>query len=583
MTDPLSINAPAIDAPAINAPAIEAPATGGRRPDPARRRLIGALLGAGLGTSMGGVLSGCATPLTGAARAPAPGRQVELLYVADTLECLGPTRIVAPATYLGPAELLGAAPWATADGVTTLVGSAGAAWADLYTPRSAARRHTAGYGGLAAQLARLRRELGAERTLTLENGQCWSGSGLGHLANGSAGVASSRLLASDARVSSDERVLWPQRAPALYRDYARPVLGNLAAPPAGVSTATRFERDGVQVAVVGASDPNALDETRPLDRWYQALAESVAKAAEGADLVVLLADTGSATARWLAGRLPRVDLVLAARGQDFWPALIAVDNPHGAPVPLCLPGSHASGFFHLSCRSTRSGWQIHAEFQRNDVTPDAAAGELQARFDALRAPYAGWLDRPLGSAPGWLWRRDSVGGSWDGLIAAALSADSDATRALLPGLRHDTLLAPDETITRDHLWRLSGGHPARVVDLTPDPDALKRLLERALDSSLGLPLILNDSRDLPRLSATRWTLDYGAAAGERAHLGALPAGLTWRSFSARPQAGGEPLWQRLERYLGDHGGTPPAPTPPSVEARYVEGHPGWHPQARLSV
>ena len=145
-----------------------------------------------------------------------------------------------------PAELLGAAPWATADGVTTLVGSAGAEWADLYTPRSAARRHTAGYGGLAAQLARLRRELGAKSTLTLENGQCWSGSGLGHLANGSAGVAASRLLASDARVSSDERVLWPQRAPALYRDYARPVLGNLAAPPAGVSVATRFERDGVQ-------------------------------------------------------------------------------------------------------------------------------------------------------------------------------------------------------------------------------------------------------------------------------------------------------------------------------------------------
>ncbi|MAM56799.1 MAG: lipoprotein UxpA [Salinicola sp.] len=561
MTDPLSTAAQAAT---------------GRGCDPSRRRLVGALLGAGLGAG----LSGCATPLTGTARAPAPGRQVEILYFADTLECLGPTRIVAPATYLGPASLLGAAPWATADGVTTLAGSASAEWAVLYTPRSAARRHTAGYGGLAVQLDRLRRELGAERTLTLENGQCWSGSGLGHLATGSAGVAASRLLASDARVSSDERVLWPQRATALYRDYARPVLGNLAAPPAGVSAATRFERDGVRVAAVGASDPNAVDETRSLDQWYQTLAQSVSEAAAEADLVVLLADTGSATARWLAGQLPQVDLVLAARGQDFWPRLIQVDNAHGAPVPLCLPGSHASGFFHLSCRSTQDGWQIHAEFQRNDTAVDA---DHQARFDALRAPYAGWLDRPLGSAPDWLWRRDSVGGSWDGLIAAALTADSDATRALLPGLRHDTLLAPGETITRDHLWRLSGGHPARVVDLAPNPDELKRLLERALDNSLGTPLILNDSRDLPRLSATRWTLDYGAAEGARAHLDALPEGLTWRSFSARPQASGEPLWQRLERYLGDHGGTPPAPTPPSLEARYVEGHPGWHPQARLSA
>ncbi|WP_157958280.1 lipoprotein UxpA [Salinicola sp. CR57] len=561
-------------------PLLTAPkAATGRGCDLTRRRLVGALMGAGLGAG----LSGCASPMISSPRALAPGRQVEILYLADTLECLGPTRIVAPATYLGPAELLGAAPWATADGVTTLAGSAGAEWAALYTPHSAARRHTAGYGGLVAQLDRLRRELGTERTLTLENGQCWSGSGLGHLANGSAGVAASHLLASDARVSSDERVLWPQRAAALYRDYARPVLGNLDAPPAGVSAATRFERDGVRVAVVGASDPNALDETRALDQWYQALAESVSQAAAEAELVVLLADTGSATARWLAARLPQVDLVLAARGQDFWPRLIAVDNAHGAPVPLCLPGSHASGFFHLSCRSTRDGWQIHAEFQRNDTAADAAAADHQARFDALRAPYAGWLDRPLGSAPDWLWRRDSVGGTWDGLIAAALTGDSDTTRAMLPGLRHDILLAPGETITRDHLWRLSGGHPARVVELAPRTEELAQLLERALDNSLGTPLILNDSRDLPRLSATRWTLDYGAATGARAHLDALPGGLTWRSFSARPQAGGEPLWQRLERYLGDHGGTPPAITPPSLEARYVEGHPGWHPQARLST
>ncbi|MFC0268759.1 lipoprotein UxpA [Kushneria aurantia] len=545
-----------------------------------RRRFVGAL-GAGIA---GAALAGCAATGTGGRRRSlAPGRRVELLYLADTLECLKPSRPVAPATFLGPASLLGAEPWATAGDVATLAGAAGRDWQRLCIPELAVAQQSGGYGGLAARLEQLRESLGAARTLTLENGQCWSGSGLGHLSNGRAGLDASRLLGSDARVSSDERVLWPQQVESLYRRFERPVLGALpAGRSAAVTPATRFERDGVRVAVVGATDPHAFDESRQLDAWYQALHSSVEDAAKGADLVVLMADTGSGVARWLAGRLPAVDLVLAARGQDFWPDLIQVDHRSGGQVPLCLPGSHASGFYQLSCVSDSDGWRVEARFHLNDgaLSPERSA-PLQARFDQLRAPYAGWLDRRLATAPDWLWRRDSAGGSWDALIAAAL-AEGEGDHALLPGLRYDSPLAPGEAITRDHLLRLTGGYPARVTGLELSRDDLHQLVERSVDNSLGTPLVINNSQDLPRLSGADWQLDYGAGPGERSRIDA-PAGThRWQTFSARPEAPpGEPLWQRMERFLLDRPSLT-LPPRPDVEARYVDGHPGWHPEARLT-
>ena len=71
----------------------------------------------------------------------------------------------------------------------------------------------------------LRGEAGAGNSLTLENGQGWNGSGLAYLTQGESGVQGSQLLGVEARVSSDERVLWPQRSTGLYRQASAITLG----------------------------------------------------------------------------------------------------------------------------------------------------------------------------------------------------------------------------------------------------------------------------------------------------------------------------------------------------------------------
>lgn len=553
-----------------------------------RRRLLG--LGGSL-TAVG--LSGCATGLTRPEiTAPrhrlADGSGPTLLLYADILDAHAAEYPTTAATRLGPAAALGRAPWATAQSMRALSGVSDATLEPLVDPQRAGMHRLGGAAALAAALWDLRRRLPQDTLLTLENGQCWNGGGLGYLTQGASGVALSQLLDAEVRVSSDERHLWPNQSAGLYRRFARPVVGCLddTRNPEGLVTPfTLFERGGARLAVVGASDPHAADEPRDLADWYRAIEDASQAARDQADLVVILADTGSGPALWLAERLDAADLIIASRGQDFWPTLVDVERRRSDSVPVCFPGSRATGVFRISCHAWQGKWRFEPRFVVADPEPSDPEVrdrliEHQRQLRALRAPYADWLDRPLAVTPRWLWRRDTTGGSWDALITAALreSASGQAI-ALAPGLRHDRRLAPGETITRDHLLTLSGGHRGAVTHLSADTDGLQQLLERAVDPCFGTPMLLDISQDLPRLAGIGWRCRYSRDTGRRVSLEGPVGGelVTWNPGA--PHEAGPPLWQLLEEYLLS-GGIADLPPPPNAELTFVEGHPGWHPETR---
>ncbi|WP_106477887.1 bifunctional UDP-sugar hydrolase/5'-nucleotidase [Phytohalomonas tamaricis] len=534
--------------------------------------------------------AGCAT--SGSARrqmsTPDGAAQVNLLYYADTLDTRQPEYPIVPATRLGPSERLGQAPWATAASVAALTGPLDTTMRQLTEPTLATQQRFGGYAGLAAKLGHLRHHLGPQ-TLTLENGQCWNGSGLSHFTQGRSGVTGSRLLGADVRVSSNERLIWADSVAARYREFAAPVLGTLTPeqnPDGLVMPFTVFERGGVSIAVVGISDPYAHDETRPLDVWYDNGRRQVQQAREQADLVVVLADVGTGPGIWLAERLDDADLILCARGQDFWPETIDVTRRNGSHIPVYLAGTRGSGVYHLDCRFQNGRWQVAAQFHAVcEATRSAEetheANALQAQLEAERAPYAAWLDRPLAQAPQWLWRRDVVSGSWDALISAALRREVADSHTLSPGLRYDVVVAPGEAITREHLIVLSGGHNAPVFTIDADHESVHALFERACDQSFGYPLLLDNAEDLPRLDAIDWQCRYGAETGRRITLpaGDIPQLVTWSIRPGAPE--GEPLWQVVERFLTAQPQDWTLPPRPAGKFTYVEGHPGWHPETRL--
>lgn len=526
---------------------------------------------------------GALAPLLGACSA-LPGQRggaasVDLLYVADTLDARQPGLPVVPATRLGPVSHLGRAPWMTGASASL----AQPQLAPLLDASQAQNVRLGGYAVLAALLEQLRGEAGQGNSLTLENGQGWNGSGLAYLTHGESGVQGSQLLGSEVRVSSDERVLWPQRSAGLYRQASAITLGAGLADEQrkalGLEPLHTFERGGARIAVVGISDPYAQDQKASLKQWYQALLPTFERARREADLVVALADVGTGPGLWLAERVPEIDVLLCARGQDLWPAPVYASQVSGRRVPVLFAGCRASGAFRLRCQQVAGQWQFEGRFFpafAQQLTPAAQlrASQLHGELQQQRAGHAAWLDQPLARAPQALWRRDTRGGSWDRLLHQAL-ADGSSMPVLLPGLRYDYPLAAGETITREHLISLTGGYPAAVVEAPARQ--VEQVLENAAEQLFGDPLLLDNSQDLPRWQGQAWRVSYSPQ-GKRI-TGLDPVQGLCRTFGLQfqPEAG-EPLWQRVEAWLSRQPADWQLAPLALPEVRYVQGHPGWHPR-----
>lgn len=344
-----------------------------------------------------------------------------------------------------------------------------------------------------------------------------------------------------------------------------------------------FERGGARIAVVGVTDPYAQDQKASLKQWYQSLQPVFEQARREADLVVAMADVGTGPGLWLAERLPQIDVLLCARGQDLWPAPVEVTQASGRRVPVLFAGCRGSGAFRLRCQRVAGLWQFDGRFfpafeQQLAPAAQLRVAQFQAQLRQQRAGHAAWLDQPLARAPQALWRRDTRGGSWDRLLHQAL-ADDSSMPVLLPGLRYDYPLPAGASITREHLISLTGGYPAPVVEAPARQ--VEQVLENAAEQLFGDPLLLDNSQDLPRWQGQAWRVSYSPQ-GKRI-TGLEPVQGLCRTFGLQfDSQAGEPLWQRVEAWLARQGADWQLVPLQLPEVRYVQGHPGWHPRQLAS-
>ena len=218
----------------------------------------------------------------------------------------------------------------------------------------------------------------------------------------------SQLLGSEARVSSDERVLWPQRSAALYRQSGAVTLAAGLAheqrQSLGLEPLQVFERGGARIAVVGVTDPYAQDQKGSLKQWYQSLLPTFEQARREADLVVAMADVGTGPGLWLAERLVEADVLLCARGQDLWPVPVQATQASGRRVPVLFAGCRGSGAFRLRCQQVAGLWQFDGQFfpafarylsPAAQMRASQLQGELREQRPAMRrGSTSHWRVRP---------------------------------------------------------------------------------------------------------------------------------------------------------------------------------------------
>ncbi|MFK7161242.1 hypothetical protein V6U78_09365 [Marinospirillum sp. MEB164] len=522
-------------------------------------------------------LSGCA--VSGARPVPAAG-QVQLLFYADTLAQWLPSWVHPRATHLGPMALLGQAPYITEEDRLTALGLTAEDRSAAWLTAGAARQQPQQMGGYArlAQALEDQRQQHQGPTVTLEAGQCWTGSGLAQLSEGRHGPESSHWLGADLRLASDEAQRWPARWPQMKRDFGRPILD-------AEQPFTLLNAQGLQLGVLGIADPwrtgQAQQSGWSAEQWALQIQQQINLYRQQADLLLLVTDAGTNPSLWLAQQLSGAAMLFSAGGQDLWPEPL-LPASGAAALPVCCAGQLGQGYFAVDFYVEAGQWRYQGGFQPL-LAEQPEAPAVQRRIAQLRAPYGRWLDEPLATSPNWLYRQATLAGSWDALIAAAL-ASTGARLTLAPGVRTGLALPPDHPITREHLLSLTAGLNAPVFKLPATQAQLRARLEAGADELIGESWWLHSSRDLPRLSGSHYVLRYQAALGQRV------ADLEWPSSTTRAQldtAGwspsyqgeGPPLWQLMEGWLRQRPASWTLPQMEQPSLAFVEGHPGWHPEA----
>jgi sulfur-oxidizing protein SoxB len=437
-----------------------------------------------------------------------------------------------------------------------------------------------------AHLATLVNQLRESRpgALLLDGGDTWQGSAMALWTNGQDMADACSLLGVDVMTGHWEFTLGAKRVMELVnsvRDRTDFVAQNIVTAdfedpvfPAYVMRTV----NGVPVAVIGQAYPySAVANPRYfIPDWRLGIRddhmqETVdAARAAGAEVVICLSHNGLGIDIKMASRVSGIDAILGGHTHDALPAPLIVDNAGGRTL-VTNAGSNGK-FLGVLDFDVQNGRIVEYRYHllplfANLLPPDPA---MQALIERQRAPFLERLNEPLAVTDGLLYRRSSFNGTFDEVILDALMSMLDADVAFSPGFRWGTALLPGQTIRmEDLLAQTALTYPYTFVNEMTGAE-LKAVLEDSFDNLVHPDPYYRQGGDMVRTGGMRYACNPGAVMGRRifevevagkpvsAHRKYRVAGWAPVSEEAR-DAGGEPVWNVVAKYLRDRAIVAPPP------------------------
>jgi sulfur-oxidizing protein SoxB len=458
----------------------------------------------------------------------APVGNVTLVHIADLHAQLKPVLFREPSVNLGVGEARGQVPHITGRAFLDLYNiPPGSAAAYALSPEdfSALAKSYGRLGGLdriATVLNAIRAER-PDRTLFLDGGDTWQNSYTSLISKGQDMVDCMALLSPDAMTGHWEFTLGTDRVKELIEKLGFPFLAQNVRDTEWDEPAFpamhMFERGGVKIAVIGQALPyTAIANPRwMIPKWSFGIRENdlqanVEKARkDGAGLVVLLSHNGFDVDRKLAGRVPGIDVILAAHTHDALPEVVKVGK-----TLLVASGSHGKFLSRLDL-DVRDGEVKNFRFKlipifADVIAPDAA---MAARIAAVRAPHERMLGEAIGRTETLLYRRGNFNGTLDDVICDALLAERDAEIALSPGFRWGASLLPGVDITREDIYNATALTYPAAYRTGMTGARLKEVLEDVADNIFNPDPYYQQGGDMVRVGGVSYTIDVGQSVGHR--------------------------------------------------------------------
>ncbi|HJX18949.1 MAG TPA: thiosulfohydrolase SoxB, partial [Acidiferrobacterales bacterium] len=390
----------------------------------------------------------------------APFGNVSLLHFTDCHAQLKPIYFREPSINIGVASAAGKPPHLVGDALLKAFKIApGSIEAHAFTFLNfdeAARKYGK-VGGFAhlATLVKSLRDQRKGRTLLLDGGDTWQGSGTSLWTKGQDMVDAQKLLGVDIMTGHWEFTYGAERVKEIVDKHLKGSTEFLAQ---NVSDATWGESvfkpyvirelNGVQVAIIGQAFPYTPIAN---PRWMvpdwsfgindDSMQKMVDKArAAGAKVVVVLSHNGMDVDLKMASRVTGIDAILGGHTHDGVPAPTVVANKSGKTL-VCNSGSNGK-FLSVLDLEVKGGKVSDYRYKllpvfSNLIEPDA---KMAAYIEKVRAPYKAKLEEKLAVTEGTLYRRGSFNGTFDQLIVDAMLEVQGADIAFSPGFRWGTSL-----------------------------------------------------------------------------------------------------------------------------------------------
>lgn len=496
---------------------------------------------------------------------------VTLIHITDLHAQLQPVWFREPEINLGVGAVHGLPPHLTGADLLDRFGlTPGSALAHALTHADfvALARSYGKMGGL-DRCATVIESIRAERpeALLLDGGDTWHGSYTALQTQGQDVVNAMNALRPDAMTAHWEFTFGRERVDEIVDELAFPLLGanifDTEWDEPAYEPYQLFERNGVPIAVIGQAFPY-LPIANP--SWMfpglsfgireNRMVEVVDEVrAAGAELVVLLSHNGFDVDRRLAERVDGIDVVLCGHTHDALPEPIRVGN-----TLLIASGSNGKFISRIDL-DVRGGAVRDVRHKLIPIFADVIEPnpELAAIIAAERAPFEAELTEVIGHTDSLLYRRGNFNGTWDDLICQALLEERDAEIALSPGFRWGPSLLPDEPITRETLFSVTGMSYPAAYRTKMTGEFLHTVLEDVADNLFNTDPYYQQGGDMVRVGGMGYHIDVSQPQGRRiSDMTLLATGQPiepsreytvagWASVNEATE--GPPIWAVVEDYV----------------------------------
>jgi S-sulfosulfanyl-L-cysteine sulfohydrolase len=462
-----------------------------------------------------------------------------------------------------------------------------------------------GFAHLKTLIDRLRSEVSSGRSLLLDGGDLWQGTGLANTMQGADMVDAANLLGIEAMTGHWEFTYGETVLRANLERFKGEFLAQnvYLTEEAAFNDAKAFdpatgrvfkpsiikEIGGHRVAIIGQAFPYVpiAHPKRFTPDWKFGIRdEELQKLVDAhrnndkVDAVILLSHNGMDVDLKLASRVTGIDVILGGHTHDAVPQPIAVTNAAG--VTLVTNAGSNGKFLAVLDLELGKGKVKDVRYRLLPVfsellKPDPA---MQALIDKIREPQAALLNDKVGVADRLLYRRGNFSGSMDQLICDALLGELNVEIALSPGFRWGTTALAGQPLTmEDVLAQTAVTYPETYVQ-TMTGGQIKDVLEDICDNLFNADPYYQQGGDMVRVGGLHYTCTPAESVGKRISDLKLDNGRKLEAGKRYKVAGwasvneqtGAPIWDVVVRHL--RSGKPPNRSPPGVTLKGVEGNPG---------